>query len=39
MSPTSGQVFKNYERFDVGSVGEFDVAVLVDQYAGAQISN
>jgi hypothetical protein len=37
--PDFRQVFKNYERFDVGSVGEFDVAVLVDQYAGAQISN
>ena len=36
---TFGQVFKNYERFDVGAVGEFDVAVLIDQYAGAQISN
>jgi hypothetical protein len=37
--PDFRQVFKSYERFDVGSVGEFDVAVLVDQYAGAQISN
>ncbi len=37
--PDFRQVFKNYERFDVGSVGEFDVAVLVDQYAGAQVSN
>jgi hypothetical protein len=32
-------VFKNYDRFDLGAVGEFDVAVLIDQYAGAQISN
>ncbi len=37
--PDFRQVFKNYERFDVGAVGEFDVAVLIDQYAGAQISN
>jgi hypothetical protein len=37
--PDFRQVFKNYERFDVGAVGEFDVAVLVDQYAGAQVSN
>jgi hypothetical protein len=37
--PDFRQVFKSYERFDVGSVGEFDVAVLVDQYAGTQISN
>jgi len=28
--------FKNYERFDVGAMGEFDVAILVDQYAGAE---
>lgn len=37
--PDFRQVFKNYERFDVGAVGEFDVAVLIDQYAGPQISN
>jgi len=37
--PDFRQVFKNYERFDVGAVGEFDVAVLIDQYAGAQISS
>jgi hypothetical protein len=30
--------FKSYERFDIGSVGEFDTAILVDQYAGAEIS-
>ena len=34
--PDFRQVFKNYERFDVGAVGEFDVAVLIDQYAGAR---
>ena len=33
--PDLRQVFKNYDRFDVGAVGEFDVAVLIDQYAGA----
>ena len=37
--PDLRQVFKNYERFDVGAVGEFDVAVLIDQYAGAAISH
>jgi hypothetical protein len=37
--PDFRQIFKNYERFDVGAVGEFDVAVLIDQYAGSQISN
>ena len=26
--------FKDYERFDIGSMGEFDVAVLIEQYAG-----
>jgi hypothetical protein len=31
--------FKNYERFDLGAMGEFDVAILVDQYAGAEASH
>jgi hypothetical protein len=26
--------FKDYDRFDVGAIGEFDVSMLVDQYAG-----
>ncbi|MGA8489002.1 MAG: hypothetical protein WB711_01185 [Terriglobales bacterium] len=30
--------FKNYERFDVGAIGEFDVAVLLDQYASTEVS-
>ena len=30
--------FKNYERFDVGAIGEFDVAILVNQYAGREAS-
>ena len=30
--------FKDYERFDIGAMGEFDVAVLVDQYAGVEAS-
>jgi hypothetical protein len=30
--------FKNYERFDVGAIGEFDVAILLDQYAGTEAS-
>jgi len=37
--PDFRQILKNYERFDVGAVGEFDVAVLIDQYAGADASN
>jgi len=28
--------FKNYDKFDIGAVGEFDVSVLIDQYAGEQ---
>ena len=31
--------FKNYDRFDVGAMGEFDVAILVDQYASAKVSS
>lgn len=26
--------FAGYDRFDIGAIGEFDVAVLVEQYAG-----
>jgi hypothetical protein len=36
--PNFEQDFKNYERFDVGAIGEFDVAILVDQYAGRETS-
>jgi len=31
--------FKNYDRFDLGAIGEFDVAILVDQYAGTEASH
>jgi hypothetical protein len=31
--------FASYERFDVGAMGEFDVAVLIDQYAGVDASH
>jgi hypothetical protein len=34
--PDFKRIFKNYDRFDVGAIGEFDVAVLIDQYAGAE---
>jgi hypothetical protein len=37
--PDFKEDFKNYERFDIGAMGEFDVAVLLDQYAGAEISH
>jgi hypothetical protein len=30
--------FKDYLKFDIGAMGEFDVAVLVEQYAGKKIS-
>src|SRR5581483_2501936 len=36
--PDFEQDFKDYERFDLGAVGEFDVAVLIDQYAGVERS-
>jgi hypothetical protein len=36
--PDLRQIFKAYDRFDVGAIGEFDVAILVDQYAGARAS-
>ena len=30
--------FKDYQKFDIGAMGEFDVAVLIEQYAGKAIS-
>lgn len=36
--PDFTQDFKNYERFDVGAMGEFDVSILMDQYVGAETS-
>ena len=36
--PDFARDFKNYQRFDVGAIGEFDVAVLIDEYAGAETS-
>ena len=32
--PNFSELLKNYEKFDVGSMGEFDVALLLDEYAG-----
>jgi hypothetical protein len=37
--PDFKTIFKNYERFDIGAMGEFDVAILVDQYAGVETSH
>jgi hypothetical protein len=33
--PDFQNVFRDYERFDIGAIGEFDVSVLIEQYAGA----
>jgi len=30
--------FKNYQKFDIGAMGEFDVAVLIQQYVGKKVS-
>ena len=30
--------FKDYKKFDIGAMGEFDVAVLVEQYADKKVS-
>lgn len=32
--PNFSELLKNYDKFDVGSMGEFDVALLLDEYAG-----
>jgi hypothetical protein len=31
--------FKSYLKFDIGAMGEFDVAVLVEQFAGKKLSD
>lgn len=36
--PELSKLTKDYEKFDVGSMGEFDVALLVDQYEGVDAS-
>jgi hypothetical protein len=36
--PEFSHDFKNYQKFDIGAMGEFDVAVLVEQYAGKEMS-
>src|SRR5581483_1385220 len=36
--PDFKKIFKDYDRFDVGAIGEFDVAVLAEQYAGDKAS-
>jgi hypothetical protein len=32
--PDFAHDFKTYKKFDIGAMGEFDVAVLIEQYAG-----
>ena len=32
--PDFKKVFKGYDRFDIGAIGEFDVEVIAEQYAG-----
>jgi hypothetical protein len=36
--PEFSRDFKNYQKFDIGAMGEFDVAVLIEQYAGKESS-
>jgi hypothetical protein len=36
--PDFARLTRDYEKFDIGSMGEFDVALLVDQYAGVEPS-
>jgi hypothetical protein len=31
--------FKDYSKFDIGAMGEFDVAVLIEQYAGKKVAD
>jgi hypothetical protein len=31
--------FKDYSKFDIGAMGEFDVEVLIEQYAGKKIAD
>jgi len=37
--PDLKHIFKNYNRVDIGSIGEFDVAMLIDQYAGVEAAH
>jgi hypothetical protein len=37
--PDLKNIFKDYDRFDVGAIGEFDVSMLIEQYADVGVSN
>jgi hypothetical protein len=36
--PDFSRDFKEYTKFDIGAMGEFDVAILIEQYAGKQLA-
>lgn len=36
--PNFSEDLKDYDRFDIGAVGEFDSALLIEQYAGGDAS-
>jgi hypothetical protein len=36
--PDFNSIFRDYDRFDIGAMGEFDVALLVEQYANRATS-
>jgi hypothetical protein len=36
--PEFSRLTRNYEKFDVGSIGEFDVSLLVEEYADADLA-
>ncbi len=37
--PNFKQIFGDYERFDIGAMGEFDVSILLEQYAGRKAAS
>jgi hypothetical protein len=36
--PNFKEDFRNYKKFDIGAMGEFDVAVLIEQYANQELA-
>jgi hypothetical protein len=36
--PQLSRDFRNYQKIDIGAMGEFDVAVLIEQYGGQELS-
>ena len=37
--PEFKRYFKDYVKFDIGAMGEFDVAVLIEQYVGKKLAD